>query len=153
VVGLLDGCFRFRYQRTLIENPLESVVPMTPTGAWPTREWLAGFLGRFHAKALTNPSAWDEAVDELEVRLLSALESREASLRTELKVCGEALNRAQRFIDVTVRRWAPSEHTNCGIDSGCSHRAYEMEIFEAIEREVALALDVLTRPHVAEARK
>jgi len=35
----------------------------------PTREWFAGFLGRFHAKALHNPSAWEEAVDELEARL------------------------------------------------------------------------------------
>ena len=51
-----------------------------------------------------------------------------------------ALERIIRFVDVWVRERLPNEHTNCAIDSGCSHGAFERENFERLEEEISLAL-------------
>jgi len=51
-----------------------------------------------------------------------------------------ALERLIRFVDVWVRERLPNEHTNCAIDSGCSHGAFERENFERLEEEISLAL-------------
>jgi len=51
-----------------------------------------------------------------------------------------ALERIIRFVDVWVRERLPNEHTNCAIDSGCSHGAVERENFERLEEEISLAL-------------
>jgi hypothetical protein len=67
---------------------------------------------------------------------------RELAERDRLR---EALEKARDFIDNPVRAWMPNEHTNCGIDSGCSHGAWEREVFEELDRQID-AINAALRP-------
>ncbi|HYE89798.1 MAG TPA: hypothetical protein VEA38_02205 [Terriglobales bacterium] len=86
------------------------------------------------AKAVGN-FTFGPGVDDDVVRAIS--DGMAGIRRNVAAAIREALSEAARFLDVEVREWLPSEHTNCAVDSGCAHGYHEREMYERLDAMVA----------------